>query len=97
PMPERLANKGEPHVFAVFVAVADDDAVRARPGDDGEEFRLRAGLEPDPIPAMLEQRVDHAALLVDFYRVDRGVATTKPAFGRRGVEGAAKFLHPMLQ
>jgi hypothetical protein len=83
--------------LGVLEAVADDRRVVVRERHDGEQLRLRPGLEPEPIGlAEVEHLFDDLALLIDLDRVDAAVAALVLVLGdgalKRGVDIAETML-----
>jgi hypothetical protein len=78
----------------VLVAVADDEVVgRVAEGQHGLELGLGAALQPDAVrPPVLEDLLDHVALLVDLDRVHGGVAARVLELGRGGAEALGQLL-----
>ena len=97
-MPELLADQGEADVLAVLVAVAHHHAaVLARQRQHRQQLGLGAGLEPDAAVVAREDFLDHAFLLVDLDRVNRGVMAAITVSLHRAVEGAAQGFDAVAQ
>ena len=75
--------------LGVLEAVADDRRVVVGHRDDGEQLRLRAGLEAEPVRAAeVEHFLDDLALLVHLDRIDAAVLALVLVLGDRALERA---------
>ena len=97
PVSELLADQGQPDELPVLVAVADHDPVRARAREHRQQLGLAARLEPQALGPVGEERIHHAALLVDLDRVDRGIAAAIIVGAHGAVEGGAQLAHPVRE
>ncbi|MNM90848.1 hypothetical protein D3C81_1031260 [compost metagenome] len=68
------ADQGQADVLAVLVAVADDQATRARQRQHGHQFRLAARFQAEAFTVVAGQGAGHSAVLVHLDRVHGGVA-----------------------
>jgi len=71
---ELAADQCQTDVFAVLVAVADDQPTRPAQRQHRHQFRLGTGFQTETLAVMAGQGAGHAAMLVDLDRIDRGVA-----------------------
>jgi hypothetical protein len=84
--------------FRVLEAVADDGRVVVGDGDDGEQFRLGPGLEPELVrPAEVEYFLHDLPLLIDLDRVDAAVAALVLVLGDGALECSVDVFEPMFQ
>ena len=84
--------------LGVLEAVADDRRVVVGERHDGQQLRLRAGLEAELVRlAEVEHLFDDLALLVDLDRVDAAVAALVLVLGDGGLEGRVNVAEAVLQ
>ncbi len=84
--------------LGVLEAVADDGCAGIRHGDDREEFRLAARLEPVPeFAPVLDNLLHHLALLIDLDREHAGVGAPILVLGDRGPEHIVQLSQPFLK
>ncbi len=84
--------------FRVLEAVADDRRVVIRLGHDGQELRLGAGLETEPVlAAEVEHFLDHLPLLVHFDRINADVFAVVLVLRDRGAEGVVDVANAVAQ
>ena len=101
--PELAADQRQADVFAILVAVADDQPARPRQRQHRHQLGLAARFQAEAFAVVRGQRAGDAAMLVDLDRIDRRVAARRspnrpaparrrPAAcpgGRRGCRGSA--------
>jgi hypothetical protein len=82
----------------VLEAVADDRGVVVGDGDHGEELRLGAGLEAEPVGlAEVEHLFDDLALLVHLDRVDAAVLALILVLGNGGLKRRVDLAETVLE
>ena len=98
-MAEPLPHQRQTDEIAIFIAVADDGAAFGGKGQHNHQLGFGAGFQADGnfIVFRHDQVFDHALLLVDFNRVDGGVAALIVVFADGAVESAAQAQRPILQ
>ena len=84
--------------LGVLEAVADDRRVVVGERDDGQQLRLRAGLEAEVVRlAEVEDLLDDLALLVDLDRVDAAVAALVLVLRDGGLERGVDLAEAVLE
>ena len=84
--------------LGVLEAVADDRRVVRRHRRHGDQLRLGAGLEAEPVrPAVVEDLLDDLPLLVDLDRVDADVAALVAVLRDGRLERVVDVLEPVPQ
>ncbi len=84
-------------VFAVLVAVADDQPARPRQRQHRHQFRLAARFQAETLAVVAGQGAGHAAVLVDLDRVHRGVAAGVVPVGLGLGEGRLQLAQALAQ
>ena len=99
PPAELLGEEGGLDERLVLVAVAEDQGLGVvLQGERHQQLGLGAGLDAQVEgPAVLDQLLDHVALLVDLDRVDAAVGALVVVLRDRLLEGAAELLDPRPQ
>jgi len=92
------ADERQADVFAVLVAVADDDAGgRLHQRKHGHQFRLAAGLQADARIVRALEVFQHGALLIHLDRVHSGVAAAVVMAPTGVLEGLAQGVDALAQ
>ena len=92
-----LAHQRQTDIFAVFITITDDDAA-GHPGvrQHGHQFRFRTGFQAQRLAGM-DQRFNHATVLVNLDRVDEEVIAVIAIRFTRAFEGGVDRAQAVLQ
>ncbi len=92
-----LAHQRQTDIFAVFITITDDDAA-GHPGvrQHGHQFRFRTGFQAQRLSGM-DQRFNHATVLVNLDRVDEEVIAVIAIRFTRAFEGGVDRAQAVLQ
>ncbi len=96
-MPELAADQGQANIFAILVTVTDDHPARAGQAQYRHQLRFAAGLQANPLLAMLDQLPDHAGLLIDLDGIHCGVLTAIGITGHGLVKALAECIQTIVQ